>query len=554
MIIGTEASSSLSLAAAAPKELPWHDLACDHNDCATETIAPDFGSALLIQSHVRDSPAEYSEKPVASPAPPSLLNHDSLGPEQLALGLAADGLGISFATLGIWHTAALSLVGIASMISNGENLHKLCAEFIGTTMLLISVGLNVLSGDPTWGVVSIACTLMVLVYALGSVSGGHFNPAVSLAVGLARKMPWKDVIAYVCMQCAAGIVGGFIYVAMLGRTFNLGPTGSHSWWEAGLAEFIYTCLLCFVVLNTACSKRRPGTDQFFGTAIAFSIIAGGYGAGAVSGGYFNPAVTLGVMASSSGTAAGWCIVYCSFQVWAAALAAELFSLCRPEELSAELEDQPVSWASCLLSELIGTFMLVLTVELNLLAHSRAAVFSIACSLTCMIFSLGSVSGAHFNPAVTVAVLCAGREKTNAGRAASYMGVQLAAGTLAALTGTFMHANASVPLAPSAGKSEAFFGELLFTFLLGFVVLSVATTETPLSQYAGLAIGMCVTAGGLATSNLSGGSLNPAVSLGLAVSHGNISFLPLYIFAELLGGILAAVVFRCTHLDEYHDKA
>jgi len=374
-----------------------------------------------------------------------------------------------------------------------------------------------------------------------------------VAVGLARKMPWKDVVAYVCTQCAAGIVGGLTYAVMLGRTFNLGPTGSHSWWEAGLAEFIYTCMLCFVVLSTACSKRRPGTDQFFGTAIAFSIIAGGYGAGAISGGCFNPAVVLGIVASSSGNSVGWCIVYCAFQVWAAALAAELFSLCRPEEFSAELEDQPASWASCLLSELIGTFMLVLTVELNLLAHSRAAVFSIACSLTCMIFSLGSISGAHFNPAVTVAVFCAGREKTNAGRAASYIGVQLAAGTLASLTGTFMHAGASVPLAPSAGHSEAFLGEVLFTFLLGFVVLSVATIESPLSQYSGLAIGMCVTAGGLAISNISGGSLNPAVSLGLAVSHGNINFLPLYIFAELLGGILAAVVFRGTHLDEYRNK-
>jgi len=545
-IIGTEASSSLI---GSPRE-HWHDVTCDPNDCATEPVTSQLGSALLIQSHVIDSSATHSKKQ-AVPVP---LNQDNFGPEQLALGLAADGLGISVVTLGVWHTAALTLVGIAAMIYNGENLHKLFAEFIGTFMLLVSFGFNVLSGDPTWGVISIACTLMVLVYALGSVSGGHFNPAVSVAVGLARKMTWKDVCAYVCTQCAAGIVGGLTYAVVLGRTFNLGPTGSHSWWEAGLAEFIYTCLLCFVVLNTACSKRRPGADQFFGVAIAFSIVAGGYGAGAISGGCFNPAVVLGIMASSSGNVFGWCIVYCAFQVWAAALAAELFSLCRPEELSAELEDQPVSWASCLLSELIGTFILVLTVVLNLLAHSRAAVFSIACSLTCLIFSLGSVSGAHFNPAVTVAVLCAGREKTNAGKAASYIGVQVAAGILAALTGTFMHASAPVPLAPSAGRSEAFLGEVLFTFLLGFVVLSVATIESPLSQYSGLAIGMCVTAGGLAMSNISGGSLNPAVSLGLAVSHGNISFLPLYIFAEILGGILAAAGFRVTHLDEYRNKA
>merc|ERR1719436_1553047 len=85
------------------------------------------------------------------------------------------------------------------------------------------------------------------------------------------------------------------------------------------------------------------------------------------------------------------------------LAVVLFKLVRPEDFGGEK-----GTAAELTSEFLGTFMLVLTVGLNVLAKSPAGAWSIAASLMCMIFALGNVSGAHFNPAVTVAILASGR--------------------------------------------------------------------------------------------------------------------------------------------------
>merc|ERR1719321_2577510 len=95
-----------------------------------------------------------------------------------------------------------------------------------------------------------------------------------------------------------------------------------------------------------------------------------------------------------------------FEFLGAALAAALFRLVRPAEFDTEISKV----LSSLLSEFLGTFMLVVTVGFNVLGGSKAPAFSIAASLMCMIYALGNVSGAHFNPAVTIAILCAGRNK------------------------------------------------------------------------------------------------------------------------------------------------
>merc|ERR1719401_354642 len=102
------------------------------------------------------------------------------------------------------------------------------------------------------------------------------------------------------------------------------------------------------------------------------------------------------------------------------------------------------------------------------------------------------------------------------------------------------------------------GEFVFTFLLAYVVLSVATVKTaytPLSEYFGLAIGSCVTAGGLAIGSLSGGSLNPAVSIGLALTHGGSSVSNFFAYAavEVAAGIFASAIFSQTHLKEFETK-
>jgi aquaporin Z len=341
-------------------------------------------------------------------------------------------------------------------------------------------------------------------------------------------------------------------------TFILGPTSGHSLWQAGLAELCYTFMLCFVVLNVACSKVHANKNQYYGLAIGFVIVAGAYSGGSVSMGCFNPAVAIGIRGAT-----WWMpLVYWLFEFAGAAVAAGLFFVCRPEELDKTKEEgmskPEYDTVPRLVSEFLGTFMLVLTVGLNVLSGSPAGAFSIAAVLMSMIFALGSCSGAHFNPAVTVAILCSGRGKITLKDAGAYIGVQILAGITAAFTYSLMMNGQTFALKPEAYTwHESLIAELVFTFVLAFVVLSVATVKDDLKDYFGFAIGMCVTVGGFAIGKVSGGSLNPAVSIGISTAHimGGGLFFPclIYTVVELAGGALAAGAFMVTQPSEYTTK-
>jgi len=434
------------------------------------------------------------------------------------------------------------------------------AEFVGTFMLVYTIGCNVLTGGGVWAGTSIACVLMVCIYALGGVSGAHFNPAVSVALGLSGKREWKDVGIYCGVQMVAGALAGLAYAATLWSAFNLEPTAGFKWWQAGLAEILYTCMLCFVILNVAASNKHSGKNQFYGLAIGFVIVAGAYGAGHISGGCFNPAVAFGIDVSSAGMGLFWCLPYIIFELVGACLAAGLFRVVRPHDFNTNkdnrVDDFPYPLSAKLAAEFIGTYFLVLTVGLNVIGGSPAAAWSIAASLMCMVFALGSVSGAHFNPAVTFAIVLRGRQKFSPQDAGMYMGVQILAGIIAAFTYTLMENGETFALAPGKGYgwAQVAVAEVAFTFLLAFVVLSVATVRNPLSEYFGLAIGSCVTAGGFAIGGISGGSLNPAVSFGISSAHilngGHFWHCLAYSVFELLGGALAAGVFLGTRPSEF----
>jgi aquaporin Z len=448
---------------------------------------------------------------------------------------------------------------------------KLIAEFIGTFLLVFTIGCNVLSKTPVWAAVSIACVLMVSIYALGSISGANFNPAVSLAIFVCRKMGGPGDLnagsfgAYVAVQLAGGLVGAFSYALLFWNAFNLAPSKGFSWFSAGLCELLYTFMLCFVVLNVAVAKKNEdgneGKNQFYGLAIGFVIIAGAYGAGAVSGGCFNPAVAVGIDTSSAGLGFGWCIPYVFFECLGAVIAAAAFKVVRPSDfvsLSAPaMESVGPRKMEKLVSEFLGTYMLVLTVGLNVLGASQAGAFSIAASLMCMIYALGDVSGAHFNPAVTFAYVFAKPDPSNImsmGLALQYIVAQIIGGVSASWTYKAIYQGYSFPLTPQPGYTwgQAAVAETIFTFVLCYIVLCVAChPENKSKEMFGLAIGSCVTVGGFAIGSISGGSLNPAVSLGIAGCHSlrSVGRAFAYSFFEILGAGLAAGAMKMTHREK-----
>jgi aquaporin Z len=172
---------------------------------------------------------------------------------------------------------------------------KYIVEAIGTFVLVFTVGAAVASGT-SLAPLAIGAALMVMVYAGGHVSGGHYNPAVTLAVLLRRRIGLRDALAYWFVQLGAGVLAALLVRTVVdpvaaAKTATLTLSG-HSLVAAFVVELLFTAALCYVVLNVATSKSHPN-NSFYGLAIGFTVVAGAAAVGTISGGAFNPAVTLG---------------------------------------------------------------------------------------------------------------------------------------------------------------------------------------------------------------------------------------------------------------------
>ena len=203
------------------------------------------------------------------------------------------------------------------------------------------------------------------------------------------------------------------------------------------------------------------------------------------------------------------------------------------------------------TEFIGTFFLVLTIGLTVVGGTEFAPLAIGSSLMVMVYMGGHISGAHYNPAVTLAVYLRG--KLPVAEVAPYMLAQVA-GALAAAA--VVHIVTGSPFAPAPAQDAsivaALLVEVLYTFALALVVLNVATADAVSgNSYYGLAIGFTVVVGAFAGGPISGGAFNPAVGLGPIVANavvgaGSLSDLWLYLVGPFVGGAAAAAVFRLQH--------
>lgn len=447
------------------------------------------------------------------------------------------------------------------------------AEFIGTFLFVLSIGCIVLGGNAVWSAAAVATALAVLIYAFAPVSGAHLNPAVTLTLTITGRLEgsWKAAIGYVAAQLLGGILAGFCSAGLYGHPFHLGPGRRYMWMQAMVVEVLYTMLLCFVVLSVT-TKWGEEKSRFFGVAIGMVITAGGYPSAAISGGCFNPAVAFGIdlphaILKGAWMQFGWSFAYTGMHILGALLASLLFYLVMGEMSKSSDEEVPLGSPDAavqsaplrtrLACEGLGTMFLTMTLGLNVLTGSPAPGLSIASMLAVAVYALGPISGAHLNPAVTVAImLCGGKRDAMGIREASAYAIAQIFGAIcgAMIYSLTLRTAFSLDPSPRYGWGAAAVGEMIFTMVLCLVVLTVTADNNNVGDAAGIAIGGCVLLGGTAVGAISGAPLNPAVAFGIGAAdlfNAGPSATPVaYACFELVGAVMAAAAFRIFHASDF----
>lgn len=173
-------------------------------------------------------------------------------------------------------------------------MRKLTVEAIGTFFLVLTIALTAVVGSAgAFAPLAIGAVLMVMVYAGGHVSGAHYNPAVSLAVRLRSAMTTSEFGTYVLAQLAGATLAVVFARVLVPDAANVAALDADGVAMA-VAEFLFTFALAWVVLNVATAEGTKG-NSYFGLAIGFTVAAGAYAAGPISGAAFNPAVTVGLL-------------------------------------------------------------------------------------------------------------------------------------------------------------------------------------------------------------------------------------------------------------------
>jgi len=197
-------------------------------------------------------------------------------------------------------------------------ISKFACEFIGTGMLVCVVQVSVTQAITGFAPIAIGLVLMNMVYALGHISGAHFNPAVTTAI-LVRNIPQFprhdtfNVFGYYMSQYLGGITGGFLAWSIGGhetayhwphvqKDVNTPVSGAEIWYVFQ-SELVFTFLLAFVVLNVA-TDQRNSNNQFYGAAIGTTLMLSAFTIGSLSGCIINPAVWVGTVCAASAAASG----------------------------------------------------------------------------------------------------------------------------------------------------------------------------------------------------------------------------------------------------------
>ncbi|MCY8235354.1 aquaporin [Priestia endophytica] len=210
----------------------------------------------------------------------------------------------------------------------------------------------------------------------------------------------------------------------------------------------------------------------------------------------------------------------------------------------------------LIAEFIGTYFLVFAgtgaIIVNSLTESLTHVgvaITFGLVVLALIYSFGHISGAHFNPAVTLAFLALGEITRR--EAILYVSTQLIAASASSVTllimfGNVSHLGATIP---SGTWMQSFVLEFVLTFVLMIVILTSAVHSKAVKSFAGMAIGATVALEAMFGGPISGASMNPARSFGPAIVSGTFSSLWIYLVATTLGALSAALIYTVLHEEE-----
>jgi aquaporin Z len=218
-------------------------------------------------------------------------------------------------------------VAVAAAPTWTIEIRKYAVEAIGSFFLTFVVVVSVLTHS-TFTPLAAGAALMVMVYAGGHISGGHYNPAVTMGALVRGRIGPVEAVGYWTSQVAGGVIAGWIGRAVVNPPAVTTLTLSgHTEAAAAVVELVGTFALAYVMLNVATSKDQPG-NGFFGLAIGFTVAAGAFAVGGISGGVFNPQVALG---GATGGVFAWTTiwVYVVVQLGAGVIAGLAFLVLNP---------------------------------------------------------------------------------------------------------------------------------------------------------------------------------------------------------------------------------
>lgn len=455
-----------------------------------------------------------------------------------------------------------------------QELAPYAAEAFGTFLMTLTFLLNYSdSSNPTWGCISNGFMNMVLKYAFDHISGANLNPSLTISLMLAGRTSFRVSCKIILAQIVGACCAGSLRFSVGNANVIIGPNPGYNWGQVAFIEITYTALLSFVFLNCSASTRNNPRDDkngFFGLAVGFVFIAGSYAGMAFCHAVLNSAVAIGITivdfrmrGAFSWAGPG----YLLHDIIGAFVGTWLYRLVRPLEFdpvalqnAGAVPNEPRGHqaASRVCAEFIGTFYVVLTKCLNRTSETASEPWSMMALISALVYSLRDVSGAYFNPAVTVSVALSRRGILEVPIAVWDIIIQLFAGSMATgiCAGITRH-DATIRSGHSSGAAVAVV-ESTFTCLTCYVVLATCTTvprysRTKCNNIAGIAYGACHMVSGVAAKNISGSVLNPVVALafsGLNAIEASHESCTAYIFYELVGAVVAACIFFVTHAHEY----